>query len=736
MRHAHLALLWILLPTLAMGQSGSNGTRDIDYEGIRAERIVQAVAIETPITLDGKLDEAVWELATPATGFLQWQPNPGAPGSERTEVRFLYDDNNLYVGAFCFDSDPKGPIVNELKEDFQGQESDGLLLVIDALHDLRSGFVFTTNPAGAKRDFQASNDGATMNINWDGDWDVATTINEQGWIAEFVIPFKTLRFSDAERQEWGLNIVRRIRRKNEDAYWVPVPWPYRANKLSMAGTLEGLENIRQGRNFKVKPFAIGGIRQTRDADGVLGRDGDFDGGLDIKYGITSTMTLDLTYRTDFAQVEADQQQLNLTRFNLFFPEKREFFLENAGLFNFGETTQLFSASGAGGRRPNNLIPFFSRRIGLDGGESVPIVGGARVTGTMGSYELGLMTMKTESHEGNPSDTFMVGRVKKNLLGNSWIGALFTNREATGEGDNNRVYGTDARFRFLQKMEVAGYLMQSQTPGLEGDNQARQLEGGWRGETFSAGALYHQVQKNFNPEVGFLRRRDTTLYSGAASWRPTFEGASQIRNLGFGTSLDYYADGTGNIATREHTVDMGLFFQNSASITFKASESFERLSRAFTIGGLGIPLGDYQFRGYTASFTSNRSRKISGNVRLNWGDFWTGSRRSMTGRIQLRPNYHLNIDLDYTRNDITLANGEVNSSLVGMRVLYAFTSRMFFNAFIQYNTDTNQVSSNIRFNIIHHPLSDLFLVYTDTRDTLTGELLDRAFVVKFTQLFNF
>ena len=736
MRQPHPALLWLLVPALAMGQSASNGSGDIDYEAIRAGRIARATAIEAPITLDGKLDEAVWDLAAPATDFYQWQPNPGAPGTERTEVRFLYDQDNLYVGFFCFDSDPDGVMVNELKEDFQGQESDGVIVVIDGLHDRRSGFVFTTNPAGAKRDFQASNDGSTMNMDWDGVWDVATTTNEQGWIAEFVIPFKTLRFSDEEQQEWGLNIVRRIRRKNEDDYWVPVPWPYRANKMSMAGTLEGIENIRQGRNFKVKPFAIGGFRQTRDSAGVLGRDGDFDGGLDIKYGLTSTMTLDLTYRTDFAQVEADQQQLNLTRFNLFFPEKREFFLENAGLFNFGEPTQLFSARGGGGRRPNNLRPFFSRRIGLDQGRSVPIVGGARVTGTMGSYELGLMTMKTESHKGNPSDTFTIGRVKKNLLRNSWVGALFTGREATGEGDYNRVYGTDARFQFFRKLEVSGYLMQSETPGLEGDDQARQLEGGWRGETFSAGALYHQVQKNFNPEVGFLRRRDTTLYSGAASWRPTLEAAPQVRNFGLGTSFDYYTDGVGDIATREHSVDAGMFFQNGAALSFATSNRFERLSREFLIGGVEIPVGDYQFRGYSASFNSNRSRKVSGNVSVDWGDFWTGSRKSMTGRLALRPNYHLNIDLNYTRNDITLANGDTSSSLVGLRLLYAFTSRMFFNAFIQYNTDTNQVSSNIRFNIIHHPLSDLYLVYTDTRDTLNGELRDRAFVVKFTQLFNF
>ena len=715
---------------------GADGGR-IDYQAIRAERVVSAVRIDEVIILDGRLDEPAWDRATPAANFIQWQPKPGAPETERTEVRFLYDDNNLYVGAFCYDSEPDRLLVNELKEDFQGQESDGILLVFDTLHDQRSGFVFTTNPAGAKRDFQAANDGESMNINWDGEWEVETTTNGQGWIAEFVIPFKTVRFSDANRQVWGLNMVRRIRRKNEDSYWVPVPWPYRGNKISMAGTLDGLEDIQPGRNLKVKPFVIAGVRQTRSGD-EFPADVDFDGGLDVKYGITSQLTLDLTYRTDFAQVEVDQQQLNLTRFNLFFPEKREFFLENSATFSFGLPIALFSTRGGGGRRPNNLIPFFSRRIGLaSDGSPIPIVGGARMSGTVGSYDVGLLTMKTESQNGTPSNTFTVGRVKKNLPRNSWVGALITNRDSSRRDDYNRVYGVDARFRFFEKFEVGSYLMRSDTRGLSGDDQARQIQGGWRGETFSAGGLYHQVQKNFNPEVGFIRRRDTTLYSGSASWRPRLSSAPQVRNLGLSISHDYYSHGAGGIATREEKLNAGVFFQNSAAMSFEASRRFERLAEPFRISGdLSIPVGDYHFQSYSASFNSNRSRAVSGNLRFDWGEFWNGSRKSLSGGMALRPNYHLNIDLNYTRNNVTLPNGSFASNLIGTRFLYALTSKMFFNAFLQYNTDTDRFSSNIRFNIIHHPLSDLFVVYTDTRDTVSGRLVDRAFVVKFTQLFSF
>lgn len=734
-----LNLLLFALPKTLPARSNSSQdplpTR-IDYQANRSERLVWAVRTREVITLDGRLDETAWELASPATDFIQWQPNPGAPATERTEVRFIYDADNLYVGAFAYDTQPDRLIVNELKEDFQGQDNDGILLIFDTLNDRRSGFVFTTNPAGAKRDFQAANDGESMNMSWDGVWEVQTSTNEKGWIAEFVIPFKTLRFSDVKIHEWGLNIVRRVRRKTEDSYWAPVPWPYRGNKVSMAGTLKGIENIQQGRNFKVKPFTTAGMKQVRSKDKLI-RDLDYDGGVDIKYGITSQLTLDLTYRTDFAQVEVDQQQLNLTRFSLFFPEKREFFLENSGTFDFGRPIPLFGASGRG-RTTNNLIPFFSRRIGLGpNGSPIPIVGGARVSGTMGSYDLGFLTMKTASQATIPTNNFTVARVKKNLIRNSWIGMLVTNRESSKRNDHNRVYGADARFRLFRNLEVSSYLMRSDTPGLSGNNQARHFESGWRSDTLSVGALYHEVQKNFNPEMGFIRRTDTTRYSGSISWRPRLEASPSIRNLGLGSSQNYYTDGNGGIETREHNLNLGLFFQNSSALTFEASDRFERLDRPFRITrNLSILSGDYHFRSYSTSFQSNKGNVVSGDFQYDWGNFWNGSRKSFKGGLLIKPNYHLNIDLNYTRNDVKLPNGSFISNLVATRFLYAFTNKMFLNAFLQYNTDTNQFSSNIRFNIIHHPLSDLFIVYTETRNTVSGQLLGRAFFVKFTQLFNF
>lgn len=710
---------------------------DIDYTIARFDRIVTAVRAHGPITLDGKLLEGDWSTAEPAANFIQWEPNPGAPATDSTEVRFLYDSSNLYIGARCFDSRPDRMVVNELKEDFQGSESDGFGIFLDTLHDLRSGFFFGTNPAGAKRDGQIFNDGDQMNMDWDGVWDVKTSRDDHGWTAEFIIPFKTLRFSQSQSQTWGLNIIRRVRRTNEDSHWSPLPRRYRVNRASMAGTLIGLEGISQGRNLKVKPYFTTGVTQFR-SDDVFKRKFDRDGGVDLKYGLTQSLTLDLTYRTDFSQVEVDRQQVNLTRFNIFFPEKREFFLENSGLFSFGAGGGM-GRGGPGGPGGSNLIPFFSRRIGLNAdGNPVPILGGSRVSGKVGNYDVGFLAMKTDRVEGTPSNNFAVGRVKRNFMRNSWVGALVTNRDSSIAGDYNRVYGVDTNLRFREKLQVSSYMLHSDTPGKPGSNSARLLDVGWFDNDLSISGQYDEVQANFNPEVGFVRRKNVAHYSSDFSWRPRMQGSKLIRNFNVSTGADYFGgSNSGKVETRNQNINTGIFFQNSSSLNFNTFWNFDRLVNPFDIrSNISIPAGDYNYRRHAIFFNSDRSRAIAGNVFFNWGEFWNGAQTSIGSGLDLKPSYHLNIDLNYNRNQVKLANGAFTTNLVGTRVLYAFTSKMFLNAFVQYNADTHQVSSNIRFNIIHRPLSDLFIVYNDRRDTASGRLLDRAFVVKFTNLFNF
>jgi hypothetical protein len=724
----------ISLIAVFLAFTNTTALAQINYETAWMEKNVTAVRITERITLDGRLEEPVWSQAIPATDFTQWA-RPGVPATNRTEAKFLYDDDNLYVSVNCWDKDIEKRVVNELREDFGFRDTDGVSVIIDSLHDRQSGFNFGTNPAGARRDQQISNDGAVLNADWDGVWDVKVSVDDRGWIAEYRIPFKTLRFSDAPIQQWGVNISRRVLSLSEEDMWSPVPLRYPCcPRPSHMGTLLGLENIRPGRNLGVKPFVTAGVTDVRSATGPsmqrirsLGELKDYDGGVDAKFGVTKSLTLDLTYHTDFAQVEADTQQVNLTRFNLFFPEKREFFLENSGIFNVGP----------GG----NLLPFFSRRIGLSSsGTPIPIAGGARLTGKAGRYDLGLLTMKTESVDTpaikTPSNNYVVGRLKRNVLARSYVGMLMTNRDSSIDGDYNRVYGADAHFVLRNKFEVDSYLLRSDTPGRSGKNQARRFLTGWREDEWNINAQYNAVQTNFNPELGFIRRRDNSQYSGDAAWRPLVRGSDTVRNFNLTGGLDYFKGGNGKVETRTQDATLGIEFRDASAVSFQVIHTFDRLLNTARIQGLVLQPGDYDYTTYIGKFNTDQSEKISGSGSIDWGEFWNGRRRSLTGGLAFKPVYRFSAAFNYTRNVVRFAVGESTTDLVGARFIYGFSPRSFINAFLQYNSETHEVSTNIRFNITYRPLSDIYLVYNDRRSTLGNELLERAFIVKVTNLFNF
>jgi hypothetical protein len=738
MKHLGLALVACLACVSSVFAQERPSRPVIDYNTAHLSRIATAVRTTEPMTIDGRFDEPAWERATPIGNFLQRRPRNGEPMTERTEVRILYDDDNLYIGVFCFDSEPDKIIVNSLQKDYQTQESDGVTVLIDGLYDRRSGFTFVTNPGGARRDVQLSNDGSG-NTNWDGVWDVKTSINDQGWIAEYVVPFKTLRFSSAPTQEWGFQVSRRMPRKNEEGDWSPLPQNFSNFRMSLAGHLRGLENIKQGRNLKVKPYVSTGVTQARSASRLqtvrgLDRLKDYDLGFDVKYGLTPSLTLDATYNTDFAQVEVDQQQVNLTRFNLFFPEKRDFFLENSANFGFGP--------GAGTGNGSNLVPFFSRRIGLSpAGTPIPILAGTRVSGQVDRYDVGVLAMKTEELGSTPSNTFLVGRVKRNLATSSWIGGLVTNRDSTVSGDYNRVFGADAHFQYFRKLDVDAYLLGSDTPNRPGQNLARRFQAGWTDVEFLASGEYNEVEPNFNPEVGFVRRGDLRQYIGEASWDPLIRSSNLIQNLHFGSVVEYdEGSGSGELETRITDTKIGVVFESAAAAHVTVNQTFDRLNEPLRIPSgrprVIIPAGDYAYNGYAADFTTNQRRMFSATGTLGTGEFYGGDRRQATVGVIFKPNLHLSLNLTYDRNQISLPGGAFTTQLVGTKFIYSFTPRMFLNAFLQYNTDTRLVSSNIRFDLVHHPLSDLYVVYNDTRDTALGQIRERALIVKLTNLFNF
>jgi hypothetical protein len=712
------------------GQAGVRRLAGADFEAVRLKKIITAVRITDAIALDGRLDEPAWQLASPATDFIQRVPTNGMPSGERTEVRVLYDDHNLYFGVICYDSQPSRIFVKELKRDFDLSGTDVIQVIIDSLHDGLGGYSLSVNPAGARRDNHLSLNGG--NVDWDAVWDVKTRRTDEGWIAEYAVPFKTLRFSNAPSQEWGLQISRRILRLNEESTWAPLPFRFSTARMNMAGTLRGLENISPGRNLKVKPYILGQTTQARIGGELqttrsFGEWKDYGKGFDVKYSLTPQLTLDTTYRTDFAQVEADQQQVNLTRFNLFFPEKREFFLENTNVFSFGP----------GG----NLVPFFSRRIGLSAaGTPVPVLVGARTSGRVANnLNVGVLAMRTDKvGTTTPANNYIVGRARRNLLTNSWIGGLGTHRDSSIAGDYNRVYGGDAHFQFYEdRLEFDGYILRSDTPGKAAQNLARRFQTGWRDDELNASVEYNAVLPNFNPEVGFVRRGDMSQYSGEFSWAPRIE-QPPIQNLNFGTTVDYFKRASiDTIETRVQEATAGVRYRNNGSTNFTVTRTLDRLFEPFAIrSDISIPAGDYEYTSYAGSANIGNGRQITGNAHISWGEFWNGRTKAVSGAIGWRPEYHFSFDGNYSRNHVTLPTGAFTTNLIGTRFLYAFTPRAFFNAFLQYNADTRQVSSNIRFNLTYRPLSDVYLVYNDTRDTARGQIVGRSFAIKLTRMVDF
>jgi hypothetical protein len=690
------------------------------------DKIITALYVEAPIVIDGNLDEPQWSLAQPGGDFIQNEPRTGEPATEQTEVRILYDDENLYIGVYCFDSEGKeGITVTEVKRDYRPFDNDHFSFVIDTFDDNRNGFLFGTNPRGAQREGQVEGDGDSTNFDWDAIWYVKTQITERGWQAEFAIPFKTLRFKNLETQQWGINFLRVIRRKNEQTYWSPIPRPFRLPRVSLAGELEGLTGVQQGRNLYIKPYLSAPIvrREDDDVDFIP------EVGFDVKYGVTPGLTLDLTVNTDFSQVEADTQQINLTRFSLFFPEKREFFLENADLFQFGK-------SGSGFRAQNDLIPFFSRRIGLSGGQIVPILGGARFSGRAGQYRLGIISMQADEFEETPSTNFSLIRVSRDVLSKSDIGGIFVNKHVN-DGHNNATYGVDANLNFFQYLDISSYLLKTDTSGISGKDKAADLNVEWNDRFLNLKAEHLSIQDNFNPEVGFAPRIGIRKSTGEVTVRPRpGEAIPWIREFRPSASVHYITDQENTLESRQNDLNVSISFEDSSNVWATRRDRFERLDEPFEIRpGQFIPVGDYDFVEYSGSFSTNQSRMFSGGATLRSGGFFDGHKDSYQLEFAFRPNYHFATEVDWTREDLELPSGDFKTNLVTTRLNYSFTPHMFLDALIQYNSRVEEIASNIRFNFIYKPLSDLFLVYNERRST-TGEVRERALIAKLTYVFDF
>jgi hypothetical protein len=702
-----------------------------------------AVQIVEPPTIDGDvLGDSAWAVATPVTNFVQVAPFEGQPASERTEVRIVYTESTLYFGVICYDSEPDGIVLTDSRRDSALDDADSFQIILDTYRDRQNGFVFGTNAASLEYDGQVTNEGqgtgagqqgnqqggsgGGFNLNWDAAWMVRTRVSEIGWSAEFAIPFRSIRYPSGTSQTWGLNFQRNIRRRNETTFWAPLPRQYNLYRLSLAGALGGL-SIAEQRNFTITPYVLGQTldNPSRREPVALG-----DVGADLKYSLTPSLTLDATYNTDFAQVEVDEQQINLDRFTLFFPEKRPFFLENAGLFSVGN--------------PGEAELFFSRRIGIGpGGVEIPIVGGARVSGKVGGTSVGFLNMQTEEIGGvTPANNFTVGRVQRELPNRSALGAIVTNRQGTGDlsppADHGRTFGIDGRLGYGRNGLISGWLAGTSTPGVSGNGLAFRIGARHSVQRFDAEANYTDLGEAFNPEVGFLsrtafRKVDASLQT---RWRPAdFLRLQEIRPH---SSFRAFWNRDGFQETGHWHIDSHWEFRAGHEIHTGMNITRQGVTVPFEIyPGVTVPPGTYDHAEAQIVTFTNRGAAVSLNNTLTAGGFFGGERLGLSPSIRARVGDTLTTELNWSYNDIDLPWGSFVTNLGRLRVSYSFNPRLFVQSLIQYNDRADIWSANLRFGWLQRANTGLFVVYNDTDDlSLAGRpLVGRSLIVKYSRLID-
>jgi len=703
-------------------------------------RVFSAIELAAPPVLDGHLDDAVWRNNAPETGFVQAEPFEGSEASRRTEVWVAFTSDNIYVAAYLHD-DPDGIVVSDIRKDFRTDNQDVFEIILDTFGDRRNGYVFSTNPGGGRADQQVTNEGREINSSWDAPWDVRTQLVADGWTLEMVIPMNSIRSSTDENPVWGINFSRRIRRNNEIVYWAPIPRAFALTRLSLAGNLVGLNSIRRSRNLRATPYVLG--RTVRQVGG-LSFEEKVDGGVDVKYGVTNGLTLDVTVNPDFAQAEADEQQVNLTQFSQFFPEKRDFFLENSGLFYIGDTprnTRIATAP----RGNEDLLLFFSRRMGLAAdGTPIPITGGVRLTGQQSGVQIGALGLRTKALGTTPSNDYAVVRLRRNVMNNSDVGVLFMTRSAVGGGGNfNRLYGVDANIRLFGRVDWSSFFIQSDSPGVTGPRYAYQTSLNREGNYLHVKAGLLSIGENFNDELGFLRRTGIMKWSTDIGIRPRPEAMRRlgVREMHPHIVWNYFTDQSFNkVAMRLHT-GYTFFLSNGGFSELSANPTTETLLNPLTLhpDAEPVPVGVHDWNEWMFRYNTDASRMFSVSFTGILGGLWNGTQRTVRTSVTFKPSFKFRADLGLSRTNADLpgVGGQFAREIWTARANYSFTSNMFIDGLAQYNAASEAVNLNVRFNLIHSPLSNLFIVYNEQRfATLGAPVPGRSLVLKATQMLSF
>ena len=708
-----LTLLWVCILSVSIR---------VDAQTERELPRMSAHRTSEEIKVDGVLDESVWQSVEPIRQLYQIQPDQGDPATEQSEVRILYDDKKLYFGFVFYDSEMDKIVANDMRRDSSGLRSNDYgFLLLDTYNDRRNAVFFRFTPVGGMEDTAVSNSGGSLNTSWDIVWECRCRINEDNWTVEIAIPFSQLRFEQSEIMNWGLNFGREIARKREIAAWNEAPKTYGGlakYRTAYFGTLEGLEGISPSRHLELLPYVLPGASYESSMEET---DGVFDAGLDLKYGVTPNLTADLTFNTDFAQVEADQEQVNLTRFDLFFPEQRPFFLEGASIFDVGIPRPSF-------RRPPPLLLFYSRQIGLAEGRAIPILGGGKMTGKIGPYGIGILNVLTNTFEeeeigipeqdmfSEPRTNYSVVRVNRDILAGSTVGGILINKQDADA--YNRTAGLDFSYRPTREINIEGLWSRTFEADVSGNSNAFFIGGDWRTNLFRLDTSYTDIGEDFNPEVGYIQRRDVRRFRGGGSYTP-WPDKFGIREIQIGPEIDLVLTQENELETQEITFDTQFEFETGDDIGFEVKNTTENLDVGFNLQGEEIPEGDYNFTSFQVSGRTSSSRMISGQLQVEFGEFYSGTRRGFSIDATARPNAKLSIEPFIEFNRITLPGEEFDANAFGGRVSYSFSTILFTKLFTQWSTDTDVLSANFLVNYIYRPGSDFYLVFDQSYDTRDG-----------------
>jgi uncharacterized protein DUF5916 len=690
-------------------------------------RTAKAIRVERAPELNGTLDDREWQLATPISDFLQREPFEGQAPTERTEVRILYDKHDVYFGIVCFDSDPSKIVARELRRDVPQELDDYFEIIIDSAHDRRNAYVFQINPRGTQRDAliteeqRTESDQGDGDPGWDGVWTSETRITKQGWTATIAIPFSTLNFMQSRDVIWGINFKRFIRSKNEEDLWSGWRRAYGAARISQAGDLNGISGIGSGRLFTIKPYGLTGFSHfPSSAAGTgytPGTSALYTGGVDVKVGLRSNLVANFTVNTDFADADVDTLRFNLTPYKLFFPEKRQFFLENAGVFNFS----LGADSG-------DLL-FFSRNIGIDPitGEEVPINGGGKVTGSIDGFEIGAMDVETRRSGPNPYANYAVARVKRSLWGGSYIGVMGIDKRSGNPFDSfNQTSGADTRLVFHKDLVLTGYAAQTRSPGLPSGQTDVGTGLAYQNSWFEGFAQHRKVGPNFNPEVGFLERNDCICDYADVTFkpRPKLRG---VRELNFEGFIFHAPDTNHVLQTQEWQNTFRIQFNNGAYSDDDIVDVFtQRLITPFNIyKNVFIPVGEYHWTRHQFTYGSPQDRRLMMSFFERFGTYYDGHLNEARIRATYRANERLSFSFAEQWNRFRLGlvsdpggnllpPSAANFSVVfgSFQTNYSFSRFLSLSALLQMDTANAQAASaNIRLRWNYRPDSDLFFIYT-------------------------